>query len=92
MGDALRVEVVFALPDRAVVRVVEVREGTGARAAVLASGIAAELPGVDVGIAPLGCFGRRIDDDEAVADGDRLEIYRPLRVDPKQARRERRRR
>lgn len=37
----------------------------------------------------LGVWGRRIEAGTVLADGDRLELYRPLRVDPKQARRAR---
>lgn len=36
-----------------------------------------------------GVWGRRVGLDWALHDGDRLELYRPLRVDPKRARRER---
>lgn len=37
----------------------------------------------------LGIWGRRCTLDAVLDDGDRLELYRPLRVDPKEARRER---
>lgn len=39
--------------------------------------------------APVGIFGERCERDRLVCEGDRIEIYRPLAVDPKQARRER---
>ena len=37
----------------------------------------------------LGVFGRAVTADTPLADGDRLELYLPLRVDPKTARRRR---
>ncbi len=37
----------------------------------------------------LGVWGRKVPPDQALKDGDRVEVYRPLRVDPKVARRER---
>ncbi len=92
MAERIRVEVVWALPERAVVRVVELAPGTSVGEAIDASGIAGELGGMDIATMPIGCYGRIVDRHAAVADGDRLELYRPLRVDPKQARRERRRR
>ena len=80
---ALRVEVVHARPDG--VEVVEIRlpEGATVRDALAASG----LKGVQVGI-----FGKRVKMDARLADGDRVEIYRPLAMDPKETRRRRARR
>lgn len=92
VAERIRVEVVFALPERAVRRVVDLAPGSTAREAVVASGIDQALQGMDVACMPLGCFGRRCEDATPLSDGDRVEIYRPLRVDPKQARRERRKR
>lgn len=39
--------------------------------------------------APLGVFNELVDDDYALNDGDRVEIYRPLQQDPKELRRQR---
>ena len=60
--------------------------------AVQASGLAAQFPGIDPGDAIVGIWGRESRLDEALRDRDRVEIYRPLKVDPKVARRERFRR
>jgi len=43
----------------------------------------------DVGQGALGIFGRRVTCDRILDEGDRLELYRPLQVDPKEARRRR---
>ena len=60
-----------------------------ARQAVLASPVADDLPDADVHPAPLGIFGKRVKDDTVLRDGDRIEVYRPLVADPKDARRKR---
>ena len=80
---ALRIEVVCALPDGAAIVAVRLPEGATVREALAASG----MKGDQVGI-----FGKRVTLDARVADGDRVEIYRPLKVDPKEARRSRARR
>jgi putative ubiquitin-RnfH superfamily antitoxin RatB of RatAB toxin-antitoxin module len=58
--------------------------GATVRDAVVASGFA-----VDLENGAFGVFGRRVALDRALAEGDRVEIYRPLAMDPKEARRRR---
>ena len=60
-----------------------------AREALQQSGLTAQYPALGLGIPSLGIWGRRCEPDTELRDGDRLEIYRPLKVDPKVARRER---
>lgn len=83
------VEVAYARADVQRLIAIEVPAGTGVRAALLASGIADEFPEIDAVGCPLGIFGRRVDDDYRLAPGDRIEIYRPLSADPREARRQR---
>jgi putative ubiquitin-RnfH superfamily antitoxin RatB of RatAB toxin-antitoxin module len=64
-------------------------EGATLRQAVQASGLAAACPGLDLAACEAGLWGRRSDWDALLRAGDRVEIYRPLLVDPKVARRER---
>lgn len=88
----IRIEVAFALPDRQCVLPLEVAAGTTLYRAVLQSGIAAQFPGViDLDAMAMGVFGKLEKNPQArvLADGDRVEIYRPLTVDPKEARRAR---
>jgi putative ubiquitin-RnfH superfamily antitoxin RatB of RatAB toxin-antitoxin module len=80
---ALRVEVVHARPDRADVVAVQLPDGATVRDALLAAGMTAERVGI---------FGRLVKLETRLADGDRVEIYRPLTTDPKEARRRRARR
>lgn len=80
---ALRVEVVHARPDGAEIVEIRLADGATVRDALAASG----MKGNQVGI-----FGKRVTMDTRLAEGDRVEIYRPLKLDPKEARRRRARR
>jgi uncharacterized protein len=64
-------------------------EGSTVRDAVLASGWPQAVPGASVEQADLGVWGRRCTPDQLLREGDRVEVYRGLLVDPKVARRER---
>ena len=86
-AEAFDVEVVYALPGRQRVIKLRVDAGTTAAQAVRQSGLLSEFPAIDAAGAKLGVFGRRINPQEAVQPGDRIEIYRPLQVDPKTIRR-----
>jgi putative ubiquitin-RnfH superfamily antitoxin RatB of RatAB toxin-antitoxin module len=57
--------------------------------ALQASGIEREFPGIDWRSADLGIWGRKASIDQPLREHDRVEVYRPLVVDPKVARRER---
>ncbi|MGU9804963.1 RnfH family protein [Pseudomonas brassicacearum] len=85
----IELEVVYAGVDRQVLRVFSVPEGTSVRAALEASGIAAEFPQLDLANCPVGIFGKVVADPDrqVVRAADRLEIYRPLLADPKEIRR-----
>jgi len=84
----ISVEVCYARPDVQAVAALKVVLGTTAGDAVKQSGLARRFPELD-GTQPLGIYGRRVADDHVLQDGDRVEIYRPLTVDPKEARRRR---
>ena len=85
----VEIEVVYASVDRQVLLAMAVAPGTSLRAAVQASGIAAQFPELNLADCPLGIFGKVVADAEvrAVQAGDRIEIYRPLLADPKEVRR-----
>jgi uncharacterized protein len=88
-GKLLRIEVVYGLPNRQVVIALEVEEGTTVLAAIEQSGILQQFPAADPRRDGVGVFGRRVAPDRPLREGERVEIYRPLVVDPKAARRER---
>ena len=55
------------------------------------SGLAARHPGLVIDALPVGIWGAFCHRDDRLRDRDRVELYRPLRVDPKEARRQRQR-
>ncbi len=83
----LRASVVYLRPGLAFERELELAAGATVGAAIEASGIraaVAELAGRELEV---GVFGQRRALDDPLHDGDRVEVYRPLTIDPKQARR-----
>ena len=77
---SIRVEVVAAWPKRAEIIEVDLPAGSRVRDALRAAGIKADAVGV---------FGKRVDLNAPLNNGDRVEIYRPLAIDPKERRRKR---
>jgi uncharacterized protein len=88
----IAVEVVYASPGEQLLLNVALPAGATVHNAIEASGVLRRYPEIDLAAAKVGIFSRPCRLDEAVADGDRVEIYRPLLNDPKQARRDRARR
>jgi putative ubiquitin-RnfH superfamily antitoxin RatB of RatAB toxin-antitoxin module len=91
MADArLRVCVVFS-PEPRDVREwnVDLPPGSTAFDAIAASRLSADFPHLDVQSVAIGIWYRKARMDQLLRDRDRVEIYRPLKVDPKVARRER---
>jgi putative ubiquitin-RnfH superfamily antitoxin RatB of RatAB toxin-antitoxin module len=64
-------------------------DGARVLQAVQASGVLQRFPEIDLARAPVGIWGRKTSLDQPLHERDRIEIYRPLSVDPKVARRER---
>ena len=86
-AERLRATVVYCAPDRAWIVDVEVPAGNTLRDAVAASGLPQRVPGLDLAVLDVGVFNVVREPDGPVRDGDRIEVYRPLSIDPKQARR-----
>ncbi|WP_412021613.1 RnfH family protein [Burkholderia cepacia] len=85
----LSIEVCYALPDRQTLIPLSLPEGATVRSAIDASGVLALHPEIDLAHAKTGVFGKLAPLDAPLADHDRVEIYRPLIVDPKLARQRR---
>ena len=83
----MRVEIVFALPTRQVLQKVNVAEGATVTDVIAASGIARQFPDNDLAACQTGVWGRPVDRDRLVREGDRIELLRPLEMDPREARR-----
>jgi len=85
---SVRVEVAYALPERQEIVTVDVPEGTSVLDAVKASPICERFPELNPDSTDMGIFGKAIKQPglHQVQVGDRIELYRPLMIDPKQAR------
>ncbi|MEW9623272.1 RnfH family protein [Rhodanobacter geophilus] len=86
---AIVVEVVHAGVQGTWRRRVSVPAGSTALQAVETSGLLRQLPAEVRSPLRLGVYSRRVDAGHALRDGDRVEIYRPLALDPMAARRRR---
>ncbi|MGC3874832.1 RnfH family protein [Halomonas sp. GXIMD04776] len=90
-SETLTVEVAFALPEYQKIVTLAVPHGTTAREAVTQAQMEQYFPALPqetFSQGALGVFGKRLRDPGryVLRAGDRIEIYRPLRIDPKQAR------
>lgn len=85
------IEVAYALPAQQTLLALTVPVGTTLRAAVELSGILKQHPEINGQTAVFGIFGKieKSPDTRLLNAGDRIEIYRPLQIDPKEARRAR---
>ena len=87
--DAIAVEVVYALPEQAYLIPLKVKVATTIGQAIELSGLLQKCPEIDLAQCTVGIYGRLKDMGTVLQAGDRVEIYRPLKVDPKVARRKR---
>jgi uncharacterized protein len=85
---SIRVEVVHALADAQTLIALELEAPATVADALAAAVEAGRLP-ADVARQPVGIFGKRVERSQALAAGDRVELYRPLPADPKEQRRAR---
>jgi putative ubiquitin-RnfH superfamily antitoxin RatB of RatAB toxin-antitoxin module len=83
----LVVELVYALADGQALCSVTLPRGSTIQDALERSGIIRLFPDVDFSACRVGVFGKVRSRDTLLSDGDRVEIYRPLRAEPKEARR-----
>ncbi|MCS2146916.1 RnfH family protein [Scandinavium manionii] len=89
MSAKLTVEVVYALPEKQYLHKVSLEEGATVEQAIVASGLMRLRPEIDLTSNKVGIWSRAVKLQDAVHDGDRVEIYRPLIADPKALRRQR---
>jgi len=84
----IKVEVAFAAPDEQKIIELDVLIGTTIYDAVVQSGIIKIFPQIDMENDKFGIFGKAVKKpkEHELREGDRVEIYRPLIIDPKQAR------
>ena len=85
-----RVEVVYSPAAREVDLVaLDVAEGATVLHALRESRLLERHPQIDLANAKVGVWGRVAPLSQVLREGDRVEVYRPLTVDPKEARRQR---
>lgn len=81
------IEVAYASASQSWLVPFEVEEGTTVQQAIASSGILEQCPDINLQTNKVGLFSKIIELDVLVRAGDRIEIYRPLILDPKEARR-----
>jgi len=81
----IAVEIVYALPDRQVLRRILLPDGSTVEDAIRVSGLRAVFPDMDT--THVGIHGEPVPVTTVLRDRDRVEIYRALQVDPKEVRR-----
>ncbi|MGY5955807.1 RnfH family protein [Kosakonia sp. BK9b] len=85
----IAVEVAYALPEKQYLQRVMLEEGATVEQAIVASGLLELRDDIDLNVNKVGIYSRPAKLHDAVRDGDRVEIYRPLIADPKELRRQR---
>ena len=83
----ITVEIVFAMPHRQSLKSHSVAAGTTVAEVILGAGLEAEFPDFDFLAAPVGVWGHEVERNQVLRDGDRVEIYRKLELEPREARR-----
>lgn len=88
MAETLNIEVAYAEPKRQFLRRITLASGATVADAIAASGLEAEFA-IDASNLAVGVWSKVVARDTPINDGDRVEVYRPLTADPKEARRRR---
>lgn len=83
----MNIEVVYAGKDKQKLYLVECEKAITVEAAITQSGVLKDFPEIDLNEQPVGIFAQIVELDHVLKEGDRVEIYRPLIIDPKDARR-----
>ena len=88
-GPPIRVSVAYVGPEEEFFRAIDVPADSSVGEAVRRSGVLEACPEIDLDSHKLGIFGKLAKAEQRLAEGDRVEIYRPLIADPKEARKRR---
>ena len=96
IDSSINIEVAYAMPESQILLDITVPLGTTAMQAVEQSGVLQQFPKIDLATSKLGIFARVLGTQGTpepnmyeLREGDRVEIYRPLILDPKEIRRRR---
>ena len=82
----MKIEVAYALKEEQFLFVQDVSEGTTVQQALQSSELLKRIP--DLNIDKVGIFGKLVSQDTVLREMDRIEVYRPLKADPRDRRRE----
>lgn len=86
MANKIPVEVAYASSKQNKVIALEVEQGATVQDAIEQSGICEAFPDIDLSTNKVGIFGKQVSLAQILETNDRVEIYRPLLIDPKEAR------
>ena len=89
MPDEILVEVAYALPEEQIIISIKVPKKINVKQAIEKSGIQKKFSDIDLSKNKIGIFGKQTTLNHLLSDKDRIEIYRPLILDPKEMRRKR---
>ena len=89
MPDEILVEIAYALPEEQVIISIKVPSKSDVKQAIEKSGIQKKFPSIALSKNKVGIFGKKTTLDHVLKNRDRIEIYRPLILDPKEMRRKR---
>ena len=89
MPDEILVEIAYALTEEQVIISIKVPTISNVQQAIEKSGIQKKFPSIDLSKNKVGIFGKKTTLDHVLKNRDRIEIYRPLILDPKEMRRKR---
>ena len=87
VSEQIAIEVVFGRPDSQSLVALSLEKGATVAVAIDRSGLAENYPDESLSDLLTGIWGQIVDRDFVLKDGDRVEIYRPLQLDPREARR-----
>ena len=85
--NVLSIEIAYASAQQSWLIPLNVEKGTTVQQAIIISGILEQCPDINLQTNKVGLFSKIVELDVLVRAGDRIEIYRPLILDPKEARR-----
>ena len=88
MSKEICVEVVFATPDQQILTSVSLPAGATVADAISAANLEKQFPDSDLDALATGIWGKPVDRAAKITDGDRVELYRDLLIDPRDARRQ----
>lgn len=82
----INISIIYALPEQQISLQLQVDIGCTAKQAIEQSGLLQEYPEIDLISQAIGIYGRKVPLEHQLEANDRVEIYRPLVIDPRDAR------